>query len=92
MKLFEIFANIHHYDRELTIFALKPWTKDSDAMLCQDPDGIGDPPEVLGTGMVYFLEVDITQDLLTDWIEFLGAEPPIDVQFDRIVYYAINDA
>ncbi|MGO8919870.1 MAG: hypothetical protein ACLQJR_28555 [Stellaceae bacterium] len=92
MTLLEIFEHIRDADRDLTIYAVKPWTPASKSMLADSPDGNVLPDEPREAGMDHFLDVFVVQDLLEDWLKSSAVKPTTREQCERFIYYAINDA
>ena len=73
-------------DPELTIYAAKPWTPQSDAMLAHEPASGGVPEEAKRAGRDYFIEAFVAHDFLKD------ISAPAQQRCDRLIHYAIYDA
>jgi hypothetical protein len=73
-------------DEDLTIYARRPWTPDSEAIMVRPPDGEY-PREV--EGMAYLLALCIAREA----IEFLNIEHASPLARTlRLIQYAIHDA
>jgi hypothetical protein len=87
MKLQDIYRDLSKLGDDLVIFAVEPWTPDSEAMLLRsEPDGSVEKSNALGK---YFLEVLVAREVLET-----GEERRLSDQ-DRLrllIYYAENDA
>jgi len=92
MTLLEITEKLGELDREQTIYAVKPWSPESAAVVDAEPQGGGVPREAAKLGMSYFLEVFIAQDFLDDWQVSLPKKPAAKERCKRLIDYAINDA
>ena len=92
MKLADAVRDIDTFDKEQTIYAAKPWTMDSAAIVAKEPDDGGLPPQAKEQQMAYFLEVFIANDFLNDWVPTLPQSATLEQKCRRIIEYAINDA
>jgi hypothetical protein len=92
VKLGDLIDKLSELDREDTIYASEPWTEQSDAMAAREPDAGGLPPEAANSSLKYFLEVNIAQDLVEDWLASLDKPPTPSARRQRIIDYAVNDA
>lgn len=92
MTLLEIFEKIASLNGDLTIYAVKPWTPESSAMLVHDPDAQRPAEEATRAGMSVFLEVFTVQDLLEDWDASAVVKPTVRQQCERFIRYATDDA
>ncbi|HEY0990355.1 MAG TPA: hypothetical protein VGD80_25055 [Kofleriaceae bacterium] len=91
-RLIDVVSNLSSQDSELMIYATKPWTGDSLAVVAREPDDGGVPPEAAFLGAEYFIEVFVAEEFLQDWIA-TSPEPRSDVdRCERLIQYAINDA
>ena len=90
--LLEVISELDALDRESTIYASKPWAKDSTALVVQEPESGGLPLEARDLGLDYFLEVFVASDFLEDWIANLNAKPSAEQKCRRLIAYAVNDA
>ena len=73
----------------MTIYALEPWSCDSEAVVAKEPTDGGLPEIAAAQGMRYFLEVSVAKELLE------GSErrhPFARVNCDRLIGYAKYDA
>jgi hypothetical protein len=75
-----------------TIYAAKPWSPDSLAIVASAPEQGGLPTDVRQLDLKYFLEVDIARDFLGDWSASLETEPTLDAKCARLIQYATFDA
>lgn len=91
-KLIDVVANLGSYDSELTIYASKPWTCDSVAIVAHEPDRGGVPPEAESSGAEYFIEVFVAKEFLEGWIASEGRPTSAREQCERLIQYAIYDA
>ncbi|QEX16440.1 hypothetical protein FRZ44_17330 [Hypericibacter terrae] len=92
VRLAEIVERLSEFDGNDTIYALEPWTEDSDAIVAPEPKSGGLPPEAAEAGMKYFLEISIASDFVEDWITSLKEKPSSSAVCQRLIQYAINDA
>lgn len=88
--LSELIEVLETLDREHTIYAARPWTVNSEAIVTYDVDGRV-PPEAAGLGLSYFLEVFISLEVVEQYEEIMGRQTP-EVRFQKVLYYAENDA
>ena len=91
-KLIEIVKDMDTVDEELTIYAVEPWTPDSDALLGMEPDDAVAPPEALAIGASYFIEVYIAKEFLEGWARGKHKAASVQQRCDRLIKYAVNDA
>ena len=81
------------FDESHTIYAARPWQLSSVAVVvAPPPDDRSVPIEAQRQGCVYFLEVSIASQFLTDWRASLGREPSVAETCSRLIQYAENDA
>lgn len=92
MTLLEITEKLGELDREVTIYAVEPWSPNSVAVVDVEPQGGGVPADAARRGMSYFLEVFIAQDFVEDWQANLPKKPSAVERCQRLIGYAINDA
>lgn len=90
MTLLEITAQLGELDRESTIYAAKPWSPQSVAIVAAEPQGGGVPIATAQQSMAYFLEIFIAQDFLEDWPA--TSKKSVQERCQRLIDYAINDA
>lgn len=92
MTIREAVENLDSLDENSTIYAAKPWTLNSEAIVAPEPDTGGLPVEATQLGLVYFLEVFIARDFVNDWIASLPQQPSLDETCIRVIHYATHDA
>jgi hypothetical protein len=92
MKLLKVIQELDTLDKESTIYASKPWTESSTAMVLPEPEAGDIPREADELGLNYFIEVFIAHEFLTDWEANLDKTPTIHEKCERLIQYAINDA
>lgn len=91
-RLGDVIDRLSEFDSEDTIYASEPWTEQSEAMVAREPDAGGLPLEVSGAGMKYFLEINIAQNFVEDWLASLDVQPTPSAVCLRVIDYAVNDA
>jgi hypothetical protein len=91
-KLLDIVRLLPSLDSDLTIYAVKPWTCESTAVVAPEPDDGGVPSEAQRNGAVYFIEVFIATEFLEGWLESEGRKASAREQCERLIQYAVNDA
>jgi len=91
MTLLKIIQELETFDNESTIYASRPWTENSEALVLREP-GEKIPLEGEKLGLIYFLEVSIAQDFLEDWAASLDTPPMLQQKCKRLIQYATNDA
>lgn len=91
-KLVEIVAGLASYDAELTIYAIRPWTCDSTALVAREPGLGGLPPEAESCGAVYFIEVLLAKELVDDWTSAEARVTSVRERCERLIEYAEDDA
>ncbi|MDX6251259.1 MAG: hypothetical protein QOF10_4619 [Kribbellaceae bacterium] len=89
-KLGDVVQGIEQTDNALTIYAVKPWSADSDALLAVEPDqGAPEVPK----GMEYCLEASLVKEVIEVWSEWReGAVPTAADRMEAVLYYAEYDA
>ena len=92
MKLIEAIRDLDFLGDENTIYAVEPWTQDSQVIVVPEPDAGGLPAEARKLGMKYFLEVFLIRDFLSDWVSNLKREPTLQEKCTRLIQYAVTDA
>ena len=92
MRLVDVIDKLPEFDSEDTIYALEPWTAESEAIVTREPAHGGLPQEALHAGMKYFLEISIAKDFVSDWGTSSGGQPDAWTVCQRVIEYAINDA
>ena len=95
-KLIDIIENLATFGDEGTIYACEPWTENSNAMVAQEPDEGGVPPEAANAGMTYFLETYIATEVVEGWIrsrlKAISERPSSLWLCQKVIYYATYDA
>ena len=84
-RLYDIVANLAEFDEGLTIYAARPWTAASDAVVAEDP-------EEGGGGETYFMGVAAARQVLEGWADNLDRSPSIADSTDQLIAYASNAA
>jgi hypothetical protein len=91
-RLIDVIANLRSQDGDLTIYATRPWTCDSLAVVAREPDDRGVPREAASLGAEYFIEVFVAGEFLEGWMA-TSPGPRSDVdRCERLIQYAIDDA
>jgi hypothetical protein len=91
-RLIDIVGNLGSYDEEMTIYAAKPWTCDSQALVAREPDQGGLPSEATTRSVEYFIEVFIATEFLEGWIAAQAGTTSAREQCERLIQYATHDA
>lgn len=86
MTLLDIARNLGSLDDELTIYASKPWTVDSDAILEMEQEEGGLPLRARDGGFAYFVEV------FGDWSRTKPVPPADEEMCALLIHYATHDA
>lgn len=82
VELAEVVERLETLDPEATIYAERPFSADSRALVAIEPEDGSTPPEA--AALDYFMEVDIALE---------AAEvSKTGTRLDRVLYYAENDA
>lgn len=92
MTLSDAFRELEHLPSEHTIYALRPWTLASPAVVAQEPPEEGLPDTASAAGLSYFLEVFIAQDFFRDWPDSFSSEAAHAACSKRLIHYAEHDA
>ena len=92
MRIVDIVADLADHNEELTIYAKKPWSCDSEAVLAHEPDAGGLPPEAAAIGAVYFIEVFVANEFLDGWRASQPRSTTVEEQSERLIRYALDDA
>ena len=77
---------------ESTIYAAKPWSADSEAIVSREPESGGLPADAGRLGLEYFLEVFIAREFMEGWLSKLKSQPSLHDKCARIIEYADTDA
>ncbi len=91
-KLMDVVQNLSSFDPELTIYVVKPWTCDSDALVAREVDGGGIPLEAKSSGATYFIEVAVAKDFLDGWASTERRVVTTRERCERLIHYAVYDA
>lgn len=91
MKLRDVIRDLELFDEESTIYAVAPFTSDSDAIVELERDA-SLPRKAQSLKLSYFLEVFDTRMLLEGWIAHLDAEPNLETKCARLIAYVRDDA
>ena len=87
----ERFGDGDRYEPGPTIFARKPWTADSLAIVLQEDAVEGVAPSQ--PSFFYFLEVEIAKEVIRVWSSWRGgAEPTAEQATRAVLHYAEHDA
>lgn len=91
MDFAEVIGRLGELDGEKTIYSIvAPAEVAASTTTCvheEDDDG-GAP-----TGFVYFLEVDLAQEVVDVWSRWRGGRTPsLEDKIEAVIYYASNDA
>jgi hypothetical protein len=92
MILIDVIESLGSLDEASTIYASKPWTKDSEVVVMLETNPHQLLPLAQQLGLNYFLEVSIAREFLEGWSKSLDAEPTTQAKCERLIHYAINDA
>jgi hypothetical protein len=89
MNLGQLLTGIVALSDEECIFARKPWNSTSEAIVAKLTEDFRVPASVSTTGLEYFLEVSVCQEVL----EVFGDKPATNEEKQRLlIFYAENDA
>jgi hypothetical protein len=89
--LIELVANLASYDPELTVYAVRPWTCDSEAVVAREPEQGGLPHQARSCGAEYFIEVFVAKEFLEGWIVSAERRASAQERCERLIHYAVND-
>jgi hypothetical protein len=92
MTLLEVVERLDELDDESTIYASRPWSCDSVAVLGFEPEEGGLPGSAAALGASYFLEVFVAKEFLADWIASGNRRPTPRERCERLIRYATTDA
>ena len=92
MTLSDATRDLEQLPSEHTIYARRPWSPASPALVAQEPADGALPDAASASGLAYFLEVFIAQDFLNDWAASLSTAPSHDARCERLIHYAEHDA
>lgn len=84
--------NLHQFDEDATIYAARPWTDQSPAIVADEPEEGRLHPEAGAIGMCFLIQVYTAKEFLEGFSTILP-EPPYDwLKCARLVIYSICDA
>lgn len=89
-KLCDLIATVDQMDSEDVICAKPEWQPDSEARVFRLTADYRVPDEAKTQGYEYFLEVDVIQQVLEEFVGRSGAS--IEEKCRRVIYYAKFDA
>jgi hypothetical protein len=87
MKLIQVIESVDDANEDETIYAVEPWSCDSEAAVALEPDDGGLPVAVANRGMRYFLEVSIAKEFLESLDQTTS-----QAKCERLIQYALTDA
>jgi hypothetical protein len=90
MNILDVVKNINHFSDEHTIYAVRPWTLHSEAVVMEEPEEDLIPEQLRNTDMEYFLEIYLVREIIED-IADDKKYSTIEAKTQRIIEYAIND-
>ena len=88
MTLYDLIADLDSFDPELAIYAVKPWSGASEAMVAEapsDPDGAG------ARAAGYLMGVGEALTFLEDFQDQAGRFVPVTEAVERLVGQAADD-
>ncbi len=91
-KLIDVVTQLEVYDAESTIYAVQPWTCDSEAVVVREPPQGGVPPEATSRSAAYLIEVFIAREFLEGWTISEERSVSVREQCERLIRYAVDDA
>jgi hypothetical protein len=89
MNLAEALNQVEDLDDDLVIFAKKPWSFHSDAIVGLLDDDFKPPKKITDLGFSYFLEIAVAKEVLG---VFGDRGTTIEERSSLLMYYAENDA
>lgn len=92
MTLIEAIGTLGDFEGEDTIYAERPWTPGSTAIIARERQTGRVPPEAAQLGLDYFLEISIAREVIEDWVSTLRDSQTLQQKCDRIIRYAMDDA
>ena len=92
MNLSDVLRDPEALDADGTIYAARPWTENSEAIVAHEPEAGGLPVEAERLGLDYFLETFIAREFLEGWMSTLAEMPTLQQKCTRLISYAIHDA
>lgn len=92
ITLADAIQGLGFFEDDCTIYAVEPWTEDSQVIVTRELESDSASVETLELGAKYFLEVSIAREFLESWRENIDEEPTLSQQCLRLIHYAISDA
>lgn len=92
VKLLEVVDNLSSYDSDLTIYAVEPWTCDSEVVVSRQRGRGRRPAEAESIGAAYFIEIIIALEFLDGWRSTQSRPLSAREQCERLIHYATYDA
>lgn len=92
VKLFEIVKDLEILNSENAIYAEKPWTENSIALVLPEPESGELPAEAKDLDLNYFLKVSIAMNFIRDLVTNSDTIPSLQQKCLRLIQYAINNA
>ena len=91
MTIEEVIQNLDFLSNADTVFASRPFKKESEIRLVKDAHL--DNRELEASGFSYFLEVAIMREVIEVWQKWRNERiPTLNEKIEAIIYYAENDA
>jgi len=91
MTLREAIRDLASFDKEDAIFAVFPFTEESESYVLPEPES-GLAKDIEKPGFKYFMTVFVASDFLEDWAASLSVEPTLEEKCQRLIRYATTDA
>jgi hypothetical protein len=92
ITLIKLIQRLEAIDNKSTIYAAKPWTENSRALVLSEPESEELPPGAKKLGLKYFLGISIARDFPEDLAANLNTELTIQQKFARLLQHPIQDA
>ncbi len=89
MKLEQALDQINGLTDDDVVFARKPWSMESEALIGQLDRDLRVPREIADQGFDYFIDVPVAIEVLD---VFAGKKPTPKQRRDLLLYYAVHDA
>ena len=85
MTLLKVTQELENFDKEDTIYAAKPWTENSKAIVLREPES-GELPNIdKELDLKYFLEIFIAHDFITEWASSLNTLPTLQEKCSKLI-------
>lgn len=88
MTLFDIVAGLEGFDEALGVYAVRPWTAGSEAMLAEPP---ADPNDIGARAAGYLMTVSEALTFLEDLQDQAGRFIPVTEAVERLAGHAAGD-